>query len=79
MFLGNILVPAFYTVRGYSDYNSDLMLLQRDLGWDRWAVNTLVLTPLAIDMYRYYHPEKKRLRRYARIAKLVPLLICLTR
>ena len=79
MFWGNIIVPGFYTFQGYSDPNSDLYLLQQDLGWSRWAVNTMVLTPLAIDMYRYYHPEKKKLRRYSRIAKLIPVLVCLTK
>jgi hypothetical protein len=78
IFFGNILVPAVYTVRGYSDANSDLWQLQQDLGWDRWAVNAMVLTPLALDMYRYYHPEKKKLRRWARIAKAVPLIIVLS-
>ena len=78
MFFGNILVPAVYTVRGYSDPNSDLWQLQQDLGWDRWAVNAMALAPLAADMARYYHPENKKLRRWARIAKAVPLIIVLS-
>jgi hypothetical protein len=79
MFWGNIIVPGFYTFQGYDDPNSDLKLLQQDLGWDRWAINTMVLAPLAIDLYRYYHPEKKKLRRYARIAKILPVLIILSK
>jgi hypothetical protein len=30
-------------------------------------------------MYRYHHPEKKKLRRYARIAKILPVLIILSK
>lgn len=79
MFFSDIVIPAFYTFQGYADDNSDLLLLQRDLGYDRWAVNAIVLVPAALDLYRYYHPEKKRLRTYARIAKAVPVIICLTK
>ena len=79
MFWGNIIVPGFYTFQGYDDPNSDLKLLQQDLGWGRWAINTMVLAPLAIDLYRYYHPENKKLRRYARIAKILPVIIILSK
>jgi len=78
MFFSNIIIPAFYTFQGYSDPNSDLLLLQKTLEWDRWAVNAMVILPSAIDLYRYYHPEKKSLRRVARIAKIIPVIICLS-
>lgn len=77
MVLMNLFLPAFYTVKGYDDPNSDLLRLQSALGADRWQINTMVMLPAAIDFYRYYHPEKKKLRRYSRIAKLIPLIICL--
>ncbi|MFH1538119.1 MAG: hypothetical protein ABIH66_04115 [bacterium] len=41
----NLFIPAFYTFEGRSDYNSDLRMLQRDLGYDKWQVNAIVLVP----------------------------------
>lgn len=78
MFFFNLFLPLFYTFESRSDANSDLRLLQQDLGYDKWQVNAIVLIPAALDAYRYYHPEKKRLRTYARIAKVVPVIICLS-
>ena len=78
MFFSNIFIPLFYTFKGYDDPNSDLLLVQRSTGLDRWQVNAMVIVPAALDVYRYYHPEKKKLRRISRIAKLIPVIICLS-
>ncbi|MFH1539072.1 MAG: hypothetical protein ABIH66_08935, partial [bacterium] len=78
MFFFNLFLPMFYTFESRSDDNSDLRLLQQDIGYDKWQVNAIVLVPAALDAYRYYHPEKKRLRTYARIAKTIPVVICLS-
>lgn len=78
MFLMNVLLPAFYTTWGSEDPNSDLKLLRQGLEADKWQVNAMVLVPSAVDVYRYYHPEKKKLKTWARVAKLIPLAICLS-
>lgn len=78
MFLFNIFIPAFYTFESNRDENSDLRLLRRDLDINRGVVNSMVLVPAALDVYRYYHPEKKRLRLYSRIAKIIPVAVCLS-
>ncbi|HPN95488.1 MAG: hypothetical protein BWY28_00040 [bacterium ADurb.Bin236] len=79
IFFINVVLPVFYIAHGYSDPNSDLLLLQKSSGLDRWQVNAMVAAPAALDAYRFYHPEKKKLRIYSRIAKLIPVIVCLTR
>jgi hypothetical protein len=79
IFFINVVLPVFYMAHGYSDPNSDLLLMQKSSGLDRWQVNAMVAAPAALDAYRFYHPEKKKLRIYSRIAKLIPVVVCLTR
>jgi len=78
LFFMNVFLPSFYTVWGYQNENSDLKLLRESLDYEKWKVNAMVLAPSALDVYRYYHPEKKKLRAYSRIAKLIPVIICLS-